>query len=116
MLRSKKKSLQIPRFRARVSLSERAVGRGPSKTCRSRASDELPEFRIRYRCSNFSRCHALLGGWSGRNSLLFPDVFHTRLGQRAGSEAQAPGFGLAEGMREPRRDLRLELRQLERPR
>src|SRR6476469_4588329 len=104
MLRSNEKALQIPRFRARVSLSERAVGRGPSEACRSCASDELPELRIRYRCSNFSRCRLLLGGWPGRNLFLFPDVFCTRFRQRARSEAQAPRFGLAEGMCEPRRD------------
>ena len=111
-----KKALQIPRFRAELSLSERAVGRSSCEACRSRSGDELPQLRIVYLCSNFSRSGPVGRGRGGRNSSLFPDVLCTRFRQRAGREAQTARLGLAERVREARGDLRLELRELEGPR
>ena len=111
-----KKALQIPRFRAELSLSERAVGRGSCEACRSRSGDELPQLRIVHLCSNFSRSGPVGRGWGERNSSLFPDALCTRFRERTGRETQPPRLGLAERVREARRDLRLELRELEGPR
>src|SRR5215208_2917863 len=111
-----KKALQKSHFRADLSVSKRAVGRRPCETGRSRSGNELAELDVAHGRGNSSRRRAV---GSRRPRSVLARFFHTlgtTLRQRPGGEPKTPRLVLAEHVREPCRDLGLELRELECPR
>src|SRR4051812_9847364 len=80
-----KKALQIPHLRARNTVSEAVVGRGPCEGRRGGLRDGLPELLVLDRGGPFLGLTTLLQGSCGgcRNAFL-----GGRLGQRAGEELE----------------------------